>query len=367
MVTSVAGLAAAAEPGLWWCAQPLAPSASPWGAVEAVDAELGTLLERANDAMVVLTSTRLLHADAFSSFVGVRPPCGMRLSTLPTHTTVAGVVTWIVRQLSDSTPLSTPLPPPVSHQLDVTLAAADTPVSDPLGCKTLWIRAVVPRPGRCTDVVATLRFGLRDLVSDTTRWDAATDSERSQMATEHAVWPTPDVDVCMHDAHGANGGHEDPEAVLADAAVRAAALALFGPTVDVTVPPSLWLRPPLPREASAAVRGEQRSLWLPWALLRRLPDDLPAAPCVAWVPEEREANVVVAETCPSEWEPTGETATYVCADHVVHAMVVRRGGRADVKSAERPALRGRAREPGRRPHVGPLEVKKQVLLHSHRR
>lgn len=346
MVPSVMDLLASSGPELTWCTVHPGHAASPWSSLLATDVELGILLDRAPDATVVLTSTRLLHPDAFSSFVGARPPRGVRWAQMPTLSTVAGVVSWLARRVSASDScVPWPLPPPVSRQLDVTRTTSDV---DPLNGRPLWIRVLVPRTNRLTNATVTMRFGIRDLVSDPTRWDAATDSERSHMATERTTWPTPEVDMWMRDAHDAHSADEDPEDVPADVEARSAALALVGPTVDVTVPPVLWLRSPLGRDASAAVRGTERSRWLPRALCEGLPSEIPTSPCVAWVPEERGASVVVvAERCPNGWEPTGEEATYVCADHVVHAIAVRRCGRADARPterSERSVVRGRARE-----------------------
>lgn len=294
-----------------------------WDYLTAVDAELYTVLHACRDAYVVVTSTYSTRPD---SMLGVRAPPGVRLPPLPTQTNVHGLLMCILCHAFGLT-LPTALPPPVSRFTDVTalLVCGDT---NPLEARRLWVQVVVPRPDRCTGVVVTFRFGLRDLVQVTDdEWEAATDAERSRWVEGDVDWPVPTSNrvVHMHDMV------EDPETNLyarpglAEAAMLSEALRRVGPTVRVKTPSSVWLCAPCSRERSVRVGGERRDEWLPWALSRRLPHALPLRPCTAWIPEDKSSPAFFdVEHCPNDWAATGESATYLCADHVVHAVVIRR-------------------------------------------
>ena len=253
-----------------------------WTGLKRVDAQLADVLHQYPRTTTVITSTRVRGDDTCtsSSFVGVCASPGVHVPTLPQHTTVNGISKWIVRRVGHGQNPTDPLPPPVSRRLDTErLLVQDT--EDPLAARLLWVRALVRRPGRCSDVLVTLRFALRDLVDDKARWDADTDAERSRTLARHTEWPTPTVSVEVHD--------DLEEVDNDDTELLSAALALVGPTVHVEVPRRMWLSPPLPRERSVLLHDDREArTWLPWTLRRRLPFPLSTELCTVWVCEEED-------------------------------------------------------------------------------
>ena len=135
-----------------------------------------------------------------------------------------------------------------------------------------------------------------------------------------------------------------PEGWLFELMPLATALEVLGPTIRLSVPSALWLRAPLMQERSIRVSGNDRHLWLPWTVHTRMSASPLPPVCTVWVPEERDAPLLV-DRCAPAWTPTGEAATYMCADAAVHAVAVRR---ATPRPNATTTTKGRAREAERR-------------------
>lgn len=370
----------------WWLV--LTPVHRTWEDVQGANETLDGIMRRHRDWAIVLTASRTggggapPHRGDVESFVGVRAPYGLRLPALPLGDDAAlthldGRLLSTLTYLCEDRVLGCDaLPPAVTWQLDVgTLVSAQVQLADgvsPFDLRRLWIRGVVPRPDRCSNVAVVVAFSLADVANRQANhqdWQRMSDAERSHWMATHGVehgneWSVPVAfDVRIFDQS------EDVDEVCdlwptAGASERQAlecVLELVGASLPLHVPSDLWLRAPVDKASSILVGGDDRSAWLPLAVRARLPPAAVLPPvCTVLVPNVMYPALPPLDlkgatsgvSIPHDWVATGEHFTYVCADHVVYALVVtpraRRAASSELAPSAGVAVRGSARTVTRR-------------------